>query len=194
MATPEIDGAELVAEARRAVSEYLADGRLGGGGESFRRRYGFPSGVFVTITRDGELRGCIGYPEASGRLCEMLPEAAVAAATRDPRFPPVGAGEMDKVSFEVTVLEPPELVLVGVPDEYLGKIVPGRDGLIIRYQGSSGLLLPQVATGYGWSAQELLENTCRKAGLPGDQWRHPGIEVWRFGGRVFGEDDDVSRQ
>ena len=192
MATPEIDGAELVAEARRAVSEYLVDGNAAGGDESFRRRYGFPSGVFVTISRDGELRGCIGYPEPAGRLCEMLPEAAVAAATRDPRFPPVGVEELGKVSFEVTVLEPPELVSVDAPDEYLKKIVPGRDGLIIRYQGSSGLLLPQVATEYGWSAQDLLENTCRKAGLSGDQWRQPGVEVWRFGGRVFGE-DDVSR-
>lgn len=189
---PDIDGAQLVAEARRMVSGYLLDGRVPKMDRMFRKRYGFRSGVFVTINRGDELRGCIGYPEPSGRLCDSLSNAAVAAATQDPRFDPVRPEELDQVTFEVTVLEPPQMITVKSPEEYPGRIVPGRDGLIVRYHGQSGLLLPQVATEYGWSALELLENTCIKAGLPRDQWRRPDTEVWRFGGAVFVE--DVSRR
>ncbi len=188
----DIDGAELVAEARRIVSGYLADGRVPETNRAFRKRYGFRSGVFVTINHGDDLRGCIGYPEPSGMLCDSLSSAAVAAATQDPRFDPVRPEELDQVTFEVTVLEPPRMIRVKSPDEYPGRIVPGRDGLIVRYHGLSGLLLPQVAAEYGWSAQELLENTCIKAGLPRDQWRRPDTEVWRFGGTIFAE--GLSRQ
>lgn len=177
----EIEGYQLISEARRAVTAFLADGAPTPPDESFRNKYGFSAGVFVTITLDDALRGCIGYVEPEAHLCDSLPEAAIAAATRDPRFPSMVLSDMDRVSFEVTILEPPRVV------KDIIDIEMGVDGLLVRGRGCSGLLLPQVATQYGWSAEEFLDNTCRKAGLPTDAWRHDDVSVWRFAGRVFSE-------
>lgn len=182
----EVDGAQLLAEARRAVLAHLS-GEPGEPPGTFRERYGFKSGVFVTITRGDSLRGCIGYVEPDAVLCDTIRDAAVAAATGDPRFPPVTLGELPHVAFEVTILEPPEPIPADSPEEYPSSIVPGRDGIMVRRGRSSGLLLPQVATQYGWSAGDLLQNTCLKAGLPADSWRDPNTEVWRFRGTIFRE-------
>jgi hypothetical protein len=111
----------------------------------------------------------------------------VAAATEDPRFDPLRSGELDSVRFEVTILGEPALIRAGTPQEYISSIIPGRDGLIVRRGESSGLLLPQVAAEYGWSAREFLENTCRKAGLDPGSWMDAGTDVYRFEGRVFSE-------
>lgn len=178
----DIDGERLPAEAREAVRAHLAgEGRAGPAGG------GSKSGVFVTITDSGGLRGCIGYAEPVMPLHEALRLAAVAAATEDPRFDPLRPEDLDAVRFEVTVLDEPALIRAGTPQEYISAIIPGRDGLIVRRGGASGLLLPQVAAEYGWSAREFLENTCRKAGLDPDSWMQVGTDVYRFGGRVFAE-------
>ncbi|MCE2508403.1 MAG: TIGR00296 family protein [Nitrosopumilaceae archaeon] len=177
----DVDGKRLPAEAREAVRAHLAgEGRAGS-------LPGSKSGVFVTITDSRGLRGCIGYAEPALPLHEALRLAAVAAATEDPRFDPLRLEELDTVQFEVTVLDEPVLIRAGTPQEYISSITPGRNGLMVRRGEASGLLLPQVAAEYGWSAREFLENTCRKAGLDPDSWTRPGTDVYRFGGRVFTE-------
>jgi uncharacterized protein len=147
-----------------------------------------PRGVFVTLKRypSDLLRGCIGYPLPVLPLRAALPRAAVAAAIEDPRFPPVRAGELGRLVLEVSVLTVPE-PLGARPEERRRGVVVGRDGLIVEGFGQSGLLLPQVGPEQGWSAEELLEGTCEKAGLPTGAWRDPHVIVRRFGAEVFRE-------
>lgn len=177
----DVDGERLPAEAREAVRAHLA------GENPDMLAGGRKAGVFVTINDPGGLRGCIGYPKAIMPLHEAVCRAAVAAATEDIRFMPLRLEELGDVRFEVTVLDEPVLIRAKTPEEYINTILPGRDGLIVRRGDMSGLLLPQVATEYGWSALQLLQNTCRKAGLDADDWRYPETDVYRFGGRIFSE-------
>ena len=119
------------------------------------------------------LRGCIGYPIPDKKLSTALLDAAIAAATQDPRFPPVQLEELDQITFEVTILSHlSKEIKVDDPMEYPNKIKVGRDGLIVEYSGYSGLLLPQVPIEYGWSEKQFLEYTCEKAGLPKDTWQN----------------------
>ncbi len=155
--------------------------------KEFCSSFSFNSGVFVTINKDHELRGCIGYPLPSERLHTALKEAAIAAATEDPRFHPLSNDELESVTFEVTVLTVPEKLVVNNPNEYPSKIKVGRDGLIVRYGTNSGLLLPQVPLECGWGEEEFLNHTCEKAGLPPDCWQDAHTEVLRFEGIVFSE-------
>lgn len=183
--TPE-DGRLLVRAARRTVAEFLGRGRTARDPE-LETRFSAKSGVFVTLNGPSGLRGCIGYPLPDKELHSALRDAAISAATRDTRFPPLRPDEMGDVTFEVTVLTPPER-MTGSPEEYLAQIKIGRDGLIVRNGFYSGLLLPQVPAEYGWSQREFLENTCQKAGLPSDCWKEPDTEVEKFQGMVFKEE------
>ncbi len=146
-------------------------------------------GAFVTWKRypGGELRGCVGFPIAVLALTRAIPEAAIAAATEDPRFPPIRAEELPHLTVEVSVLTVPETVPRGTPEAMIAAVRVGRDGLIVEGRGASGLLLPQVAPEQGWDAEELLEGTCEKAGLPPTAWREPWVRVRRFEAEVFGE-------
>jgi len=137
-------------------------------------------GVFVTLEQNGRLRGCIGYIEGRVPVFEGIIENAVNAATRDPRFPPMSADEIDKTDIEISVMTP--LRLIDDPSI----VTPGRHGLYIRKGFNSGLLLPQVAVEWGWGRVEFLEQTCRKAGLPRDAWKE-GAEIYTFEAQVFGE-------
>lgn len=143
-------------------------------------------GVFVTLTKDGELRGCIGFPYPLMPLGDAIVHAATAAATEDPRFPPVGKSELDGITVEVTVLTAP-VTLEGDPDKRPERIIVGKHGLIVRGMGTSGLLLPQVATEYGWDATTFLDHTCMKAGLPARCWTRPSVEILTFEGQIFTE-------
>ena len=143
-------------------------------------------GVFVTLTEDGELRGCIGYPYPVLPLGEALYDAAVSAAVRDPRFMPVRENELAALKFEVTILTPPELLTCSAADRPKN-IEVGRHGLIIKDRGMSGLLLPQVATEYGWNAEEFLMHTCIKAGTDKNAWKKDDVSLYTFEGQIFSE-------
>jgi uncharacterized protein len=180
------DGAVLVRAARKIVTEFVLSGRRTLLDDDAKRRLAFECGVFVTLNKDGNLRGCIGYP-LPRNLQTGLAEAAIAAATGDPRFPPVTYDELDKITFEVTILTPP--VELKVDRAHLPNTIKvGRDGLIVRRNFKSGLLLPQVPVEYGWNETEFLEHTCQKAGLPKDAWKDKNTSVSSFEGIIFCED------
>ena len=137
-------------------------------------------GAFVTLHKHGELRGCIGHIEADQPLGVVVPRCAVAAATTDPRFPAVSLAEIPELEIEISLLGPLEPI-TGPAD-----IVVGRHGLVVEREWHRGLLLPQVATEWDWDAQTFLAQTCHKAGLPQDAWKH-WIKMWRFEAEVFSE-------
>ena len=143
-------------------------------------------GVFVTLTTQGELRGCIGLPYPVMPLGEAIVHAAEAAALEDPRFPPVHRNELGAISVEVTILTVP-VPLEGDPATRPERVIVGKHGLIIRGMGTSGLLLPQVATDYGWDAKTFLDHTCMKAGLSGGCWTSRNVEILTFEGQIFSE-------
>lgn len=140
------------------------------------------SGVFVTIRRRGELRGCLGVLEMRASLTEEVIRCARDSATGDPRFPPMTPDELSEISVEISVLGP--LEEVDPLDD--SAIVVGRHGLLVEQGTRRGLLLPQVATEWGWTREQFLRQTCRKAHLPESAW-HSGARVFRFDAEVFGE-------
>ena len=170
---------ELLAIARRAAATFVREGKMPEEAPA-SPRLSAPGAAFVTLHRKGQLRGCIGYTEAMAPLYRTVQECAVSAATEDPRFPPVEPSEVDSVHIEISVLTPLVPVL---PEE----IEVGVHGLMVRKGGRRGLLLPQVATEYGWDRQAFLSNACRKAGLPSDEWSK-GAELYSFTAEVFGEE------
>jgi len=147
------------------------------------------SGVFVTLSTcpADDLRGCIGYPEPIMPLIDALKDAAISAASKDPRFPPVREGELDKITVEVSLLTPPAEIKVKKPVEYRDHVKIGEDGLIIQKGFSRGLLLPQVPVEWKWDAEEFLSQCCLKAGLMPDAWLQQGTKVFKFQAEVFSE-------
>ncbi len=140
-------------------------------------------GAFVTLRKNGDLRGCIGHVVGTEELWTCVRQVAVQAAFHDRRFPALKSEELADVKLEISVMGP----LIPVLDK--AEISVGRDGLIVRRGARSGLLLPQVATEYGWTVEEFLQQTCRKAGLPPDAWQQPDTMILRFGATVFGEEE-----
>lgn len=169
---------ELLAIARRAATSFVREGKVPKEAPA-SPKLSAPGAAFVTLQLEGRLRGCIGYTEAAAPLYRTVQECAVAAATEDPRFPPVGPSEVDSLHIEISVLTP---LVPALPDE----VEVGVHGLMVRKGGRRGLLLPQVATECGWDRQAFLSNACRKAGLPPDEWRR-GAELYFFTAEVFGE-------
>lgn len=140
------------------------------------------SGVFVTIKRDGALRGCLGTLQCSRGLAAEVSQCAADAASEDPRFPPVGADELPELTVEISVLGP----LEEIDPQAVNAIAIGRHGLVAEQGPRRGLLLPQVATEWQWTAEQFLRQTCLKAGLPADAWKH-GARISRFDADVFGD-------
>ena len=140
-------------------------------------------GVFVTLRKEGELRGCIGYVMPVEPLYRAVADNAMNAARGDPRFPPVQLEEVPNLTIEISVMTVPEEV------DDIDEIEIGRDGLIVSEGMMRGLLLPQVATEYGWDRETFLSHTCRKAGLPMDAWRLGEVRIEKFSAQVFSEDE-----
>ena len=186
------DGVFLVKTARMAVTEFLSNGKRMKLESEREKKFSFNAGVFVTLNNADGLRGCIGFPMPDKKLSHGIIDAAIAAATEDPRFSPVKINELNDIVFEVTVLTPPVEITVTDPMEYLEKIKVGRDGLIIRNSFSSGLLLPQVPVEYGWNVEEFLQHTCEKAGLEKDTWKNEKVKIEKFEGIVYKEEANGS--
>lgn len=181
------DGTILVQTARKTVTEYITRHHKLELEEKVKERFSFDAGIFVTMNISSELRGCIGFPMPR-RLDKALVDAAIAAATEDPRFSPVTKDELDRITFEVTVLTPPIEIKVDDPSKLASCIKVGRNGLIVRQGFYSGLLLPQVPIEYGWTEEEFLSQTCKKAGLPGNCWKDRKTTVSSFEGVIFKEE------
>lgn len=184
----DIEGRTAVKLARKTIESFLSEERL-----SEPQELGFKlspvfrekRGVFVTLTENGLLRGCIGHPFPDSTLEEAIIDSAISAATRDPRFPPVGEDELDDIVVEVTVLTPPEKINAP-PKELPNRIEIGRHGLIVKQGYCQGLLLPQVAPENNMDSIDFLSHTCLKAGLSPDAWLK-GAEISCFEGQIFKE-------
>jgi len=143
-------------------------------------------GVFVTLRIGEELRGCIGTLAAEEGIPNTVVKFAREAAFRDPRFPPVTKEEWPGVALEVSVLTPPRRIS---PEE----VEPGRHGIILEAGMRRGLLLPQVATEWGFSREQFLAAVSQKAGLPDNAWKTPGAALFAFEAEVFGEGEPDGR-
>jgi hypothetical protein len=141
------------------------------------------SGVFVTLTKDGQLRGCIGYLKAVKPLYLAVSDMAAAAATEDTRFTAVTTEELPAIKIEISVLSP--MTKIGSTNE----VIVGRHGLLIVNGMQSGVLLPQVATENKWNREQFLENVCYKAGLPVSALNDPNTVLYVFTADVFHEED-----
>jgi len=144
-------------------------------------------GVFVTLEKNNELRGCIGYPEPVLSLYKAIIEAAHSAAFSDPRFKPLEESEINELQIEISVLTIPKEIRVKKPEEYLKKIKIGEDGLIIRSRYGSGLLLPQVFVEYKCNVEQALQMLCQKAGLPLGAWKDLDNFIYKFQAEIFNE-------
>jgi AmmeMemoRadiSam system protein A len=169
----------LLGIARRALEGYLGTGNIPPE-EGAQGTLAAPGAAFVTLTKNGRLRGCIGYTEAVAPLFKVVQECAVAAATEDPRFPPVSPKELPSLHVEISVLTP----LFPIRPE---EVEVGRHGLMVAQGRMRGLLLPQVPVELGWDRETFLDQTCMKAGLPPSAWRH-GATLRAFTAEVFGEE------
>ncbi|HXU05175.1 MAG TPA: AmmeMemoRadiSam system protein A [Polyangia bacterium] len=173
----------LVEHARAAVISRI-DGASGahlGDGEP-PAALAAPGAAFVTLHVGGALRGCIGTLDRGRSLWSVVSEMAAAAATRDPRFAPIDADDLQAMTVEISVLTPD--VVIHRPEE----IEIGRHGLDVRRGGARGLLLPQVAVEHGLDREKFLAATCRKAGLPANAWTDADTEIRVFEADVFGDD------
>jgi AmmeMemoRadiSam system protein A len=144
-----------------------------------------PCGAFVTIRVHGELRGCFGYINAYYPLAQSVQEVAVKSALEDPRFEHIAPDELEAMEVEISVLESPVTV------ERTDEIEIGIHGLILETRTHRGLLLPSVATEYGWDREQFLNHTALKAGLPPDAWKNKNVTIFKFKAEKFSESDFV---
>lgn len=138
-------------------------------------------GVFVSLHRRGQLRGCIGYLEAVKPLGQAVVEMATAAAFHDPRFLPLRETELADLEVEISVLTP----MQRLAQSQVENIQVGQHGLYIEKGSSRGLLLPQVAVDFRWDRTTFLQQTCCKAGLPPDAWKDPDTRIFTFTAEIF---------
>jgi len=172
---------KLLQIARESITSFVKDGKR----KTFIEKdtiLSQPMGAFVTLHEAGELRGCIGNMVGHGPLYQTIADMAIEAATGDPRFRKLSAGEIDKIDIEISVLSP--LQRVKSADEIK---IPGH-GVIVKSGFNSGVYLPQVADETGWNKEEFLTSLCaHKARLAPDAWKDPATEMYIFTAEVFGE-------
>lgn len=173
----------LLEIARKTISEYVKSGKRLDFKEDDSQLKTI-SGAFVTLHKDGALRGCIGNIIGQKPLFETVRDMAIESATADPRFPPVAKGELEDIEIEISVLSP----LKKITD--INEFKLGTHGVLIRKGYNQGVFLPQVATETDWSKEEFLSNLCaHKAGLPADSWKDAATEIFIFSAFVFSEKD-----
>ncbi len=173
------DGKELLNLAREVITKNFS-------GEEANipknNKFDFKKGVFVTLKKNNELRGCVGLPYPILPLKKAIVKAARSAAFEDPRFQDVKKEELKEISIEISTLE--------IPKECKSDDIEiGKDGLICNFRGQTGLLLPQVAEEQDMSREQFLEAICGKAGLPKDTWEEPDFKLWKFQCQIFSENE-----
>lgn len=184
----EAHGKTLLETARRAIADRLS-GRDAGPDKAgdAPSRLQEPRGTFVTLTKNGSLRGCIGHLIGREPLIEGVRQNSVNAAFKDPRFPPLSRDELDRIKIEVSVLTEPVPLEHSGGRDLLEKLQPGLDGVIIRKGGRQATFLPQV-----WEQlpdkKNFLSHLCLKAGLPADAWLNGDLEVSTYHVQAFEED------
>ena len=178
-------GNYLVELSKETIKYFLDTGKTMVKPEDYPIELDEELGVFVTLNKNNNLRGCIGYAEPVKPAIDASMDVAISAAFNDPRFPQLSPEEFDELDFEVTVLTKPEMIIVAHPDQYFDEIGIGRDGLIIQKGYAKGLLLPQVATENAFTTEEFLEHTCMKAGISADSWMDESCDVFKFQGQIF---------
>ncbi|MDI9393975.1 MAG: TIGR00296 family protein [Euryarchaeota archaeon] len=184
----ETEGRAAVKLARKTIEAFLSEGKIPDSQElgiDISPVFGEYRGVFVTLSEDGLLRGCIGHPYPDSTLEDAILDSAISAATRDPRFPPVEEEELKSITVEVTILTQPEKINAS-PKDLPDKVEIGKHGLIVKQGYYQGLLLPQVAPENNMDSIDFLSHTCIKAGLSPDAWLK-GAEVYCFEGQIFKE-------
>ena len=172
----------LLTIARETLDTFVRTGKAPAYGDE-EARLSVEEGAFVTLTKHGGLRGCIGNIEGSGPLYQTVRRMAIAAASEDPRFEPVRADELKDIDIEISVLSRPRVV------KSADEIELGKHGVIVS-KGflNRGVFLPQVAIETGWSKDRFLAELCsQKAGLPPDSWKDPAVQLQVFTADVFGE-------
>ncbi|MDD2733760.1 MAG: AmmeMemoRadiSam system protein A [Desulfuromonadaceae bacterium] len=170
---------ELLKIARDTIVEYVTN-RKTPAVVSVSPGLNLQSGCFVTIKQQGELRGCIGNFVSDQPLYQLVQEMAISAATRDPRFYPMKCEDLAAFTLDISVLSPLQQAVS------VEEIQVGVHGIYIVKGSYRGVLLPQVATEYGWNRDQFLQHTCIKAGLPEDAWQE-ACEIYIFSAQVFGE-------
>jgi len=174
------DKNQLLKQARASIEAHLSSASVPPGPEA-SPVLGQRRGAFVTLHRQGRLRGCIGYLEAVKPLLQTVQEMAAAAAFHDPRFKPLKKEELADLEIEISVLSP--MQLISSTDD----IEVGKHGLYVVQGFCRGLLLPQVAAECKWDRLAFLQQTCLKAGLPPDAWKDPSTKIYSFTADIFAE-------
>ncbi len=143
-------------------------------------------GVFVTLKKEGQLRGCIGTLEGREPLTDGVRSNSLNAAFHDPRFKPLKAGELDRIAIEISVLSTPQPLIYSGPDDLVAKLRPNVDGVTIRKDYLGATFLPQV-----WEqlpvAEEFLSHLCLKAGLSSNAWQDGDLEIETYQVQYFEE-------
>lgn len=188
------DGKELIQFARDNIEYYLKNGEGIIIPEVLKEKFKENYGAFVTLNTHNvignPLRGCIGYIEPKFALYDVIHKVSISSATEDTRFSPVSIDEMDNITIEISILTPPKILEVSSPNDYLEKIVIGRDGLIAERGMRRGLLLPQVPIDHdrNWDVETFLNHTCSKAWLSSDAWKDiKGTKISSFQAIIFEE-------
>jgi AmmeMemoRadiSam system protein A len=179
MSLTDVERRHLLERARNAIAAAVGvpPAQRQSAGPSLTHR----AGAFVTLRLGSHLRGCIGYPAPDLPLVAVVERCAVSAALSDPRFPALDPSELSEIALEISVLGAIQ------PVKDISEVEVGRHGLIAQLGARRGLLLPQVAREWEWDREAFAAQTCQKAGLPPDAWKH-GAQLFTFEADVFGEE------
>ncbi|MBW2064518.1 MAG: AmmeMemoRadiSam system protein A [Deltaproteobacteria bacterium] len=184
----EEEGEYLISLARKTIEKELLNRESSGDpGQVPSEKFKEKRGTFVTLTINGQLRGCIGHIVPQESVLEGVRVNAINAAFKDPRFPPLSKEELEKVKIEVSILTEPRPLDYEDAQDLLEKLSPGVDGVIIKKGYHQATFLPQV-----WEQlpdkKEFLTHLCLKAGLNGDEWKKGDLEVLTYQVQAFEEE------
>ena len=183
-----VQAEKLIGLARQSILDFFENKKTEASDE-IKSEFSKKTGCFVSLYIGKSLIGCIGYSDPVFPLYKAVIKSAKAAAFEDPRFPPMKKEQMKDLRIELSVLTEPEELEAEKPEDYLNKFNIGVDGLIIKDDFGSGLLLPQVAIEWGWDKEEFLNQTCVKAGLGPECWKDMRRRIYKFQAQVYVEDN-----